>query len=83
MYRGVPWRPSHSRNTAPIGWHARNCGDCSVLRPEPNLIGFLKSHGINEGTTLDELERDRQDLDRLGLQSCGWSRIPGRCMTSS
>jgi hypothetical protein len=31
------------------------------------LDGFLKSHGINEGMTLEEFERDRETLDRLGL----------------
>ena len=31
------------------------------------LDGFLKDHGINEGLTVEEFERERQDLDRLGL----------------
>jgi hypothetical protein len=31
------------------------------------LDGFLKAHGVNEGMTLAEFERDRQTLDRLGL----------------
>lgn len=31
------------------------------------LDGFLKRHGINEAMTLEEFERDRQDLDRLGI----------------
>jgi hypothetical protein len=31
------------------------------------LDGFLKAHGVNEGMTLEELERDRETLDRLGL----------------
>jgi hypothetical protein len=31
------------------------------------LDGFLKAHGVNEGITLEEFERDREALDRLGL----------------
>jgi Uncharacterised protein family (UPF0175) len=31
------------------------------------LDGFLKAHGINEGMTLAEFERDQQTLVRLGL----------------
>jgi hypothetical protein len=31
------------------------------------LDGFLKAHDINEGMTLAEFERERQDLARLGL----------------
>jgi hypothetical protein len=31
------------------------------------LDGFLKAHGVNIDYTLDDLERDRQDLSRLGL----------------
>jgi hypothetical protein len=31
------------------------------------LDGFLKAHGVNEGITLEEFERDRETLDRLGL----------------
>jgi Uncharacterised protein family (UPF0175) len=31
------------------------------------LDGFLKAHGVNEGMTLEEFERDRETLDRLGL----------------
>ncbi|HEU0157473.1 MAG TPA: UPF0175 family protein [Stellaceae bacterium] len=31
------------------------------------LDGFLKTHGVNEGITLEEFERDRETLDRLGL----------------
>lgn len=31
------------------------------------LDGFLKARGVDEAMTLAELERDRQDLDRLGL----------------
>jgi hypothetical protein len=31
------------------------------------LDGFLKAHGVNEGMTLAEFERDQQTLDRLGL----------------
>lgn len=31
------------------------------------LDGFLKEHGVNEGMTLAEFERERQALDRLGL----------------
>jgi len=30
------------------------------------LDGFLKAHGINEGMTLDEFERHRETLNRLG-----------------
>ena len=30
------------------------------------LDGFLKAHGVNEGMTLEEFERDRATLDRLG-----------------
>jgi hypothetical protein len=37
------------------------------LATRAELDGFLKSRGVDEGITLDELERDRQDLDRLGL----------------
>jgi Uncharacterised protein family (UPF0175) len=33
----------------------------------PELDGFLKEHGIEEGMTVAEFERERQDLDRLGL----------------
>jgi hypothetical protein len=33
----------------------------------PMLDGFLKDHGIDESMTLAEFERQRQDLDRLGL----------------
>jgi hypothetical protein len=31
------------------------------------LDGFLKAHGVNEGLTVEEFERDRETLDRLGL----------------
>lgn len=31
------------------------------------LDGFLKAHGVNDGITLEEFERDRETLDRLGL----------------
>ena len=31
------------------------------------LDGFLKAHGVNEGMTLEEFEKDRETLDRLGL----------------
>jgi hypothetical protein len=31
------------------------------------LGGFLKEHGVNEGMTLAEFERERQALDRRGL----------------
>ena len=31
------------------------------------LDGFLKTHGVNEGMTLEEFEHDRETLDRLGL----------------
>ena len=31
------------------------------------LDGFLKAHGVNEGMTLEEFERDRETLDRLGF----------------
>jgi hypothetical protein len=31
------------------------------------LDGFLKEHGVNEGMTLPEFEREQQALDRLGL----------------
>lgn len=37
------------------------------LATRAELDGFLKARGIDEGMTLDELERDRQDLDRLGI----------------
>lgn len=31
------------------------------------LDGFLKAHGVNEGMTIAEFEREQQTLDRLGL----------------
>jgi hypothetical protein len=31
------------------------------------LDGFFKARGIDEAMTLAEFERDRQDLDRLGV----------------
>ncbi len=31
------------------------------------LDGFLKEHGINDGMTLEEWEREQRALDRLGL----------------
>ncbi len=31
------------------------------------LDGFLKAHGVDELITMEEFERDRQDLDRIGL----------------
>jgi hypothetical protein len=31
------------------------------------LDGFLKAHGIDESMTLEELEQDLRDLDRIGL----------------
>ena len=31
------------------------------------LDGFLKDHGVNEGMTLKEFEKDRETLDRLGF----------------
>jgi len=31
------------------------------------LDGFLKDHGLNEGTTVAEFERDRETLERLGV----------------
>jgi hypothetical protein len=31
------------------------------------LDGFLKAHGVTVDYTLDDLERERQDLSRLGL----------------
>jgi hypothetical protein len=31
------------------------------------LDGFLKAHGVTLDYTLDDLERERQDLGRLGL----------------
>jgi hypothetical protein len=31
------------------------------------LDGFLKERGINDGMTLEEFERELEDLDRLGL----------------
>ncbi|HEY1933183.1 MAG TPA: UPF0175 family protein [Acetobacteraceae bacterium] len=31
------------------------------------LDGFLKAHGVNEGMTPEEFERDTATLDRLGL----------------
>jgi hypothetical protein len=31
------------------------------------LDGFLKTPGVNEGMTVEEFERDRARLDRLGL----------------
>jgi hypothetical protein len=33
----------------------------------PALDGFLKAHGVSLDYTLDDLERERQDLNRLGL----------------
>ncbi|HUB46779.1 MAG TPA: UPF0175 family protein [Acetobacteraceae bacterium] len=31
------------------------------------LDAFLKQHGIDDGTTLAEFAREREDLDQLGL----------------
>ena len=31
------------------------------------LDGFLKARGVNEGMTLEEFDRDRETLDRLGI----------------
>ena len=31
------------------------------------LDGFLKDHGVNEGITFAEFERDQETLDRLGV----------------
>ncbi|MGC2202124.1 MAG: UPF0175 family protein [Stellaceae bacterium] len=31
------------------------------------LDGFLKAHGVFEAYSLDDLERDRQDLQKLGF----------------
>jgi hypothetical protein len=31
------------------------------------LDGFLKAHGLSIDYTFDDLERDRQDLTRLGF----------------
>jgi hypothetical protein len=31
------------------------------------LDGFLKEHGVNEGITFAEFERDRETLNRLGV----------------
>lgn len=31
------------------------------------LDGFLKGRGVDELMTIEEFERDRQDLDRLGV----------------
>jgi len=33
----------------------------------PALDGFLKEHGVFEEYTLDDLEHDRQDLQRAGF----------------
>ena len=32
------------------------------------LDGFLKAHGVYEDYTMEDLERERQDLRRLGFQ---------------
>jgi hypothetical protein len=45
-----------ARATPPLGFGTRY-----------ELDGFLKAHGVNEGMTLEEFERDRETLDRLGL----------------
>ena len=37
------------------------------LATRGELDGFLKKHGIFENYTLDDLERERETLDRLGL----------------
>ncbi len=37
------------------------------LETRAELNGFLKMHEINEAMTAAEFERDRQDLDRLGV----------------
>ncbi len=31
------------------------------------LDGFLKAHGVVEGITVEEFDRQMQDLDRIGL----------------
>ena len=31
------------------------------------LDGFLKQHGVDDGITVEEFDRQMQDLDRLGL----------------
>jgi hypothetical protein len=31
------------------------------------LDGFLKDHGMTEGITVEEFDRQMQDLDRIGL----------------
>ena len=38
---------------------------CFETRSE--VDGFLKERGINDGMTPEEFEREREDLDRLGL----------------
>jgi len=37
-----------------------------AFRTRDALDGFLKVHGLFEPYTLDDLERERQDLQRLG-----------------
>jgi len=37
---------------------------------------FLKTHGVNVAYTIDDLERERQDLSRLGFQ------MPGRLVVA-
>jgi hypothetical protein len=37
------------------------------LQTRAELDGFLKRHGIFDPTTVADVERDIQDLDRLGL----------------
>lgn len=37
------------------------------LETRAELDGFLKQHGVFEPYTLADLERERRDLDRLGL----------------
>ena len=44
-----------------------SCGGCSALRPRAALDGFLKAHGVFIEYGIDDLERDREDLRRLGL----------------
>jgi len=38
-----------------------------------HMDGFLKSHGIFQEYTLEDFEQERQALEELGSNWCGWS----------
>ena len=38
-----------------------------IRDPLRKFDGFLRAHGVNEGTTPAEFAREQEDLDRLGV----------------